>query len=197
MTDPKPEHLLRLDHTNYSLHDLAFIETKQGYNIFLNNIKTQLNVVSPLIKSPFGIETFGSYLKKQVINIEASDYRKNNDNYNFYCEMKNIDNFFRYLKKNNKYIQYELPDDLLDRIEGKNYISFIKYRKGHDPLIRVFPKKNNNTMVAEFIMNDGTPFDLDSIKGVRGCFYLRLNTLWITGENYGLTWVMDKYRSDI
>jgi len=181
--------------TDQSLKDIIFRPSKQGFNIFIKSTKAQLTLITPSISSPFGIESMGGYLDKNIINIEIPK-NKNNEMHNFNAEMTNIDNFFKHIEKNTKFLEYELPDDLLEMIKEKTYIPFVKPRKtqsGSSKLLRLFPKKNGRIMTMTFKENNGEPFNGTSIKGIKGTYKIRLGTLWITGDNYGLTWFADEF----
>lgn len=182
---------------NFNLCHVALIETKQGYNIFLNEVGNQLKLVSPIVKSPFGVETFGK--DKHIINIELTGYKNSNSIYNFYVQLRNIDKFFKNIIKNDRFMDYELPEDLAERLEGKTYVPCLKCKNGFDPLLRVFMKKAKKNIITtvksnkEDIVDKNLNVNLNlNLKGEYGSFSIRLNTFWITNDSYGLTWILDE-----
>ena len=93
--------------------------------------------------------------------------------------------------KNDRFIDYELPEGLAERIEGKTYVPCLKCKGGFDPLLRVFMKKVKKNIITFVQFNKECVID-KNLKGEYGKFSIRLNTLWITNESYGLTWILDE-----
>ncbi len=141
---------------------------------------------TPTMKIPFGLE---KYLHKEILNLEFTNCNKNNDMYNFFAQMKQIDNFMQKLSYISDNMTTDIPQDLLDSIKDKKYIPCIKYRPNKfDNLLRTHIKKQGSKILTKFIDHDNNPILSDHIKDKSGHFILELAFLWVSKDNYGLTW---------
>lgn len=175
----------------YNFYNLKFIKERNNYKIIyrenysLNNGERIL-FKSPTMKIPFGLE---KYLHKEILNLEFTNCDKDNEMYNFFTQMKQIDKFMKKLSYMNDNMITEIPKDILESIKDKKYMPCIKYRPNKfDNLLRVHVKKQGNKILTKFVDQNNNPVFSDTLKEKSGHFILELAFLWISKDNYGLTW---------
>jgi hypothetical protein len=145
---------------------------------------------TPKMRIPFGLE---KYLHKEILNLEFSNLNEdNNEMYNFFTQIKQIDRFMQKLQWN-EYIQNNMvtniPKNLLESIKDKKYMSCIKYRPNKfDNLLRVHIKKRGHTISTTFVNTDNEKILTDEIKERSGNFILEMAFIWVSKDNYGITW---------
>jgi len=177
-----------------------------NYNIFNGNIfkHKQIGMKTPILTSPFGIE---KYLNKHIINIEFTNLKENNDVYNFYAKIQQIDDFFKKIKWNKNILNLvnnKIPQELINKIQNKNYISCIRQRANFDPLLRVHLLEKKNVYITKFHTSSGSNIannlfhfnntNEKKVNKIIGEFIITFGNLWITDSSYGLTLFLKSFQ---
>jgi hypothetical protein len=176
---------------DYNFNEIFFLKQKNNYKIYIRNKKNneKIKIISPLLKIPFGSE---KYQGKEIINLELSNYKSDNNIYNFFSLIKSIDNFFEKISwsdfiKNN--LQNKISEDLLNDLKNKKYISCLKNRPNNfDPLLRTHlrHKKNVNSKFFKIENSIQKIISSNDLKNESGNFVIELDFLWTTKTNYGI-----------
>lgn len=157
-------------------NELEFHKNKNFYDLLYNNKKIQL--LSPKIKIPFGIENFGNNL---ILNLELIN-NDNNKMYNFTSIIKSLDTFL----KNQKSIVNNNLENLL-------YVSCIKNRpEPFNPLLRTKIKKYGKKIITEIISECKSKTLYDINKNSYISVLLKLDNVWINNGKYGMNWTVEK-----
>jgi hypothetical protein len=172
---------------NYNFKEIAFYNNKKSYNIFIyKEMMKEIIFNTPKLNIPFGIE---DYNNKKIVNLEFKNIESNNNIYNLYSNIKNVELFFENLIENSKIINRDLPNNLLNDIKNKQFISCIKEKKNFDPLFRTHLKKIKKKYLTNFKnKNNNEEIIYSNIKKMNGIFSICLKSLWISNESYGLIW---------
>ena len=173
---------------NHNFKNIAFYHNKTSYNIFIyKDMMKEIKIQSSILNIPFGIE---DYNNKKIINLELMNIKSNKDVYRMYSEIKSIELFFENFIKNSEIIDRDLPNNLLDDIKNKSFISCIKDRENSNALFRVHIKKIKRKYLTVF-KKKNSEILYNNIKGEKGIFIICLKSLWISNDNYGLIWSLD------
>lgn len=180
---------------SYDMNCCRFISQKGGsYRIkYIDNQDKYTNIIykTPIIKVPFGVE---EYAKKDIINLEFTDYQKNNDVFNFITQIEQLDDFLSRLQNiddNNdeffsKSFVFNINKDVLYDIKGKQYVSCIRRNKGiYDPSLRTHLRKKGKTIQSK-VYKQKEQISVFDIKKHFGFFTIELGTLWTSSDQYGL-----------
>lgn len=174
------------------LTNIYFQKSKNNFKIFKKSGDKleKIRLISPTVLIPFGIE---KYKNKEIINIEFTDLHKSNEMYNFYTNIKQLDNYINKLsydnelkkKLNNNYFNNEI----INCVNNKTYISCIKERPNNfNPLLRVHIKKN------KIISTNNIPLDTTKIKNKLCIVDIEVDSLWFTSTGYGLVILCDSIK---
>ena len=173
---------------NYNFKNIAFYQNKTTYNIFIyKDMMREIKIKSSILNIPFGIE---DYNNKKIINLELFNIKSNNEVYKMYSQIKSIELFFENFLKNCNIIKRDLPNNLLNDIKNKSFISCIKDRENSNALFRVHIKKIKKKYLKVF-KKKNKEILYNNIKGNKGIFIICLKSLWISENNYGLIWSLD------
>tara|TARA_B100002019_G_scaffold264715_1_gene253734 strand:- start:161 stop:739 length:579 start_codon:yes stop_codon:yes gene_type:complete len=172
---------------NYNFKDIAFYQNKKSYNIFIyEDFMKEIIFNTPNLNIPFGIE---DYNNKKILNLEFKNIKLNNNLYNLYSNIKNVESFFINLNKNENIIKRPFPNNLLNDIKNKKFISSIKDKENFDPLFRIHLKKVKRKYLTTFKKKKNNEEILyHEIKKMNGIFCICLKSLWISNDSYGLIW---------
>nr|QBK89355.1 MAG: hypothetical protein LCMiAC02_04500 [Mimivirus LCMiAC02] len=176
----------------YNLYNIIFIKNRSNYKIFYRGNKVDsmkskyssqkydnLVLSTPHMNMPFGREI---YYHKDIMNIEFTNYKKNNTMYNMFTTIQHIDNFFRRLAYD-KYLIKKMRYSNTINLSGKTYDSCIKYRPHKfAPLLRTHIKKN--TIFIDDVNKQLVEYD--NLKSKCGKFSLHIGTLWVSKYKYGI-----------
>ncbi|AYV82062.1 MAG: hypothetical protein Homavirus5_4 [Homavirus sp.] len=178
---------------SFDMYNIVFVKTKNNYMIFIKNFNTlnRLRLKTPPMFTPFGIE---KYNYKDIVNLEFHELKKNNDMYNFWSYLQQLDKFFINIKYENftTKLNNKIPEEIINGIKTKTYISCIRPRDGDfNPLLRTHIKKNKNTIQSVFYDESNTILNPNNIKSKIGNFTIELGFLWITDTQYGITWYIN------
>lgn len=176
----------------YNLQNTIFVPKKNSYKI-LNCYDygkcKKVTVTVNGLKIPFGVE---SYKGKNIVNIQFPKYKKNNNIYNIYSAVSQLETFMKKIDENDDQLNFESPEGLLANIGDKQFLPSIKHKDiKFDPMLRVHLKGGKNGITTQFKKEDGSFLESTKIKGLTGKFTLELGDLWITDEKYGLTWYLN------
>lgn len=185
----------------YDLAKLIFMSEKKNYKVVHREYKSRPTPLRIKINDgflPFGIE---QYANKYILNIELKNHKKNNIMYNTFVELNNFDNFMKQFgdfmsdnKELKKLFIYDIPDDLLNKFKGKNYVSCLKIRqtesKEFDPHFRVHLKSKKDKICNVFYDKDGNFIDFNKLKGTTGSFNIEIGSIWFTSTSYGFTYYL-------
>jgi hypothetical protein len=151
---------------------------------FRNTYKiTGIELTSTPMMVPFGLEV---YKDKLMINAEFTNLNADNNAYNFYATIQQIDAFMNKLSYDeetinsvkNKSWQF---NSLVQDISRKVYTSCIKTRPKHfDPLFRLH-------------INKKLKLDVD-LKSKAFVFKISVASVWISSTSYGLVWTVDEIK---
>jgi len=131
---------------------------------------------SPCVKLPFGPEF---YKKKYIVNLQLYNLEKDNKVFNFYQQLKNIEEVIA------------LKIKTVKGLEDKRFVSSIKGTETK-PILRTHLKMNKY-VTTEIKSTDGATLSLKDLKiNTYGYFELELKELWIYGTDVGLLWVVNK-----
>jgi len=152
--------------SDYTLENIIFGSNRFGYNIFelYKGEKRKISFTTPIMKIPFAIEKYG---KKEIVNLEFTNYNDDNDTYNFFMTLKKLDQLM--LQPMN--LRLTLPKGFLEDISNKTYISFLKEKKYFDPIMRT-------TYKGDIIGDLG--------KGSLAKCIVDIDSLWKTKTSYGV-----------
>ena len=155
--------------------NIVLIKERNSYKIYIKDGSRykKIKLISPILSLPFGREV---YNHKNILNIEFTDKEKSNEVYNFFSRIREIDNIFR------KMI-YNKECKIIQDIENKSFYPTLRYRNNFDPLMRTYIKNN-----CSFIDGDNS-ISINELKGKSGNLIIELNSMWITKDSYGLTWI--------
>ena len=167
----------------YDLYNIVFKKMRTNYKIFcLNKSHKYDNLIlsTPYMNMPFGREV---YYHKDIMNIEFTNYKQDNEMFNMFTTIQHIDSFFRKLSDSKYLIKKMKYGNINKEIYGKQYDPCIKYRPHKfSPLLRTHIKKNT-------IFTDDTdkqPIEYNNLKSKYGKFSLHIATLWVSKYKYGL-----------
>jgi hypothetical protein len=172
---------------NY-LMDIYFTKNRRGvgYGILINNFE-QFIIESPKIIAPYGLE---EYMGKHILNIEFNNYNKDNEVYNFYAIIKQIDNFLSNLEYFKDKVKREISQNLLNEIKNKTYISCIKSKGIYDPQLRTHMAKKGKQIITELVNSKNNKFE--EIIKTPTKFTIKLDSIWIKGNCYGPIYYIKK-----
>ncbi len=181
---------MTLENIITKLDKIVLLSTKYNYVIYIDG-RNRIVFKTPLLKIPFGVE---KYNNKFIINFELQKFAKANSNinYNFVSGLSCIDGLFQKLVDDDSILKYKLPHGMNKELEGKNYMSCIKFNSVN-MLFRVHVKKPKDLKI--FSVNDAGEkkyYDLDEIKGKECMCEITLDNLWTHGNNYGLVWFVNE-----
>jgi len=175
---------------NYNLIYIVIKILKKNYNLYIRSFGklVKIKLKTPKLKIPFGVE---DYMNQKILNIEFTKLESNNQVYNFYNTIKNLDSFFTkmssYSEDNKKIDLKFVSPDFIDKIKGKTYMSCIKERpKPFDPLLRTYLKQVKNNILTKFLDNNKNLVFYNEIKNKYGNFILEVSGLWIREDKFGL-----------
>jgi hypothetical protein len=155
--------------------NIIITECKKGYNLLYidkNNFNKKINIITPKIYVPFGIENFGN---KLILNLEFSKYKTNNCVYNFYAIIKSLE----------KYVNTSLNISS----NKETYVSCIKDRpEPYEPLLRTNIKKYGKKIITNIVSKCNTKTLEDINKNSYIHVELELNNIWISNGKYGINW---------
>ncbi len=187
-----------------NLQDLVFKQSKGNFKIFrkvntiTNNVATleKVKLTSTPMILPFGVE---KYKNKEIVNVEFTDLEKSNDVYNFFTQVRQIDNFMNRLSYDSELVKTlkfnNSINEVVKLVDKKMYTSCIRNKsKKFDPLLRVHLKKVKNKILTDCFItvnNNKMPVDIYSLKNKSCTITLELDSLWITSTGFGLVWLCD------
>ncbi len=149
---------------------------KKNYGI-VNKDNERISFEINNIRVPFGIE---KYNNQQILNITI-DPTKNNEHYNIFTILKNLDDDFCNFDKI-KSITVSNKDILLD-IQNKKYYSNLK-KNNNNYIIRTHILGLPN--ICTIINGKKFPVTIDDINKKNLNIKIEIGTFWITDENYGI-----------
>jgi hypothetical protein len=171
---------------NLNISSLLFIKSKESTInnehkinfIMLNNTKSRNNIILKNVKIPFGYE---KYKNDIILNIEI-DPKTDKTHNNYYIILSTFENEFTNKNDLSKLIRYD--------IEDKTY--YPNMRESKDGFIirtHIYEKPEIFSMIGGTYKMLMTSMDL---KKTYVDIELELRTLWITNDNYGITWSVKK-----
>lgn len=177
----------------YDLNKLRFIQqqNKNTFKIMYLNAEDQYKKIiykTPIVNIPFGVE---KYNFKDIINVEFTNLKGSNEVYNFYTQIKQIDEFLTNLNKEDNKDTHSvdfinnLNYELVNNIKGKTYISCIRENKKYDPMLRTHVRKTKK-MIKSKVYKNKKEFPILSMKRDKGFFTIELGSLWISDDSYGI-----------
>jgi hypothetical protein len=165
---------------------IHYIKQDNIYKIYRRDNKGMMHTLglrTPLVKCPFGLESYNS---KYYINFEFTNYKKNNDMYNFKAIIQNIDEYYK-----------TLPIIQNDDLSKLTYFSNIKERPikactndKYDPLLRTTVKYHRKKCLTNIHSKAELRTIYDVQNNTQLYAQLELTNLWIYNTTYGLTWTI-------
>lgn len=172
------------------------VEKTQKHKLSKKVMHFPITYRSPVINIPFGIETYNN---KHILNLELYKYKENNNVYNFYCLIQQLEAQIK------KVISEKYPE-----LKSKEFISSFKERdfpilRTHLKIIRkkvitkIMRKKSNFKIEKRKIANPfgqlaNTNSDILSINDLvpksKGVVDIELRELWVHDVTYGLLWIV-------
>lgn len=129
-------------------------------------------------KIPFGYEAFNNHT---ILNIEINP-KKNNDHYNIYTTLSNVEKIIKELPFN-KYSSEVLKADL----EGKGYYPNMR-ESTNGYIIRTYVMSPPNIYAK--VGNYEMAMTSSDIKNTISTVIIELGIVWITDHNYGILWAL-------
>lgn len=176
--------------------NIIFLKKNKSYKPQLISFGKKINICFNInnVKSPFGMELYNG---KYILNIEFTNYDNNNEIYNIYNEIKSFDDILLNLCSENmiKKFKFEIPNDMLEKIKGKTYISCIKQNeKSKFPMLRTHIKKLGNnikTIIYKKQNNINISTDSSEIKNNICRFVIEIDSLWTNETSYGFLFMLN------
>jgi len=179
---------------DYYLSNMKIMKIRDNlYKLNLLDYGTYKKIIFTLNNTitPFGIETFA---KKDIINIEFTNYKNDNNMYNIYTE---IDQFEKFISNvSHKKFKYGMPVIFANQIKDKKFVSCLKTspNTNFDPLLRVHIKKQGSNIKSIFyknIDNVKTFVNPFSIQNLKCRFSICAENIWFTEDSYGILFILN------
>lgn len=177
---------------DYYLSNIKIIRIKENlYKLNLLDYGTYKKIIFNINNTitPFGIETF---MGKDMMNVEFTNYNGNNDIYNIFTEINQFEKFIADI--GNKQLKFNLPPGLVNQIKNKKFVSCLKISKDFDPLLRTHIRKQGSTIKTVFYKDENgnknyvNPFSLCKKK----CrFSVCAENIWTTDDSYGIIFYLN------
>lgn len=172
------------DVSELSVKKLKFKKTKDCIgahtkNYAITNFKNErIKITIQNVNIPFGYE---DYEKKKILNIEINP-KKYNDHHNIKSLISEFENEF---SDSNNFYGSELKND----VSGKGYYNNMRDSKG-GAIIRclIFGSPEIYTYMGKFktmMTSKDIPKTICNVE-------IELGTMWITENNYGISWYVKK-----